>query len=157
MEKLYHGDSQGSSAEKPTTPTTSDKSLSSTIKLHEDSKFCLIFKGSCSKQENATFTANNRIFFFIVYELDTWPQNLDSNFTLKNFLFGGVKLAKNADPDKYSYSRYGIGFDMRIEFSLFDGSVGKNVIVFGADMSYLYMLIKKEKISSFLIKVQRKD
>ena len=72
---------------------------------------------------------------FIVYDLDSWPQDLSTDFTSGGFLFGGVKLAKNADPDKYSYSRYGIGLDMRIEFSLFDGSVGKNVIIFEADMS----------------------
>ena len=41
-------------------------------------------------------------------------------------LFGGVKLAKNADPDKYVYGGYGIGFDKQIKFSWPDGSVGKN-------------------------------
>ena len=37
--------------------------------------------------------------------------------------------------DKYVYTGYGIGFDLRSEFSLPDGSVGKNVVIFGADMS----------------------
>ena len=41
-------------------------------------------------------------------------------------LFGGVKLAKNAGRDKYVYSVYGIGFVSRLEFSLYDGSMGKN-------------------------------
>ena len=54
---------------------------------------------------------------------------------MKDCLFGGVKLDKNADPDKYLYTGYGIGFDLRSEFSLPDGNVGKNVIIFGADMS----------------------
>ena len=53
----------------------------------------------------------------------------------KNFLFGGVKLTKYADPNKYSYSRYGISFDVRVTFLLPDGSFGKNVIIFGGDMS----------------------
>ena len=39
------------------------------------------------------------------------------------------------DPNKYLYSAYGIGFDTCIEFLLDDGSVGKSVIFFGADMS----------------------
>ena len=30
---------------------------------------------------------------------------------------------------------YGIGFDLHLEFSVPDGSVGKNVIIFGVDMS----------------------
>ena len=54
------------------------------------------------------------------------------DFKFKNCLFGDVELTKNTDADKYSYSGYGIGFDTRIEFSLPDGSVGKNVIIFGA-------------------------
>ena len=50
-------------------------------------------------------------------------------------MFGSVKLTKNADPDKYKYSGYGIGFGSLSEFLLNDGSVGKNVIIFGAGMS----------------------
>ena len=47
----------------------------------------------------------------------------------------GVKLAKNADLNKYLNSSYSVGFNTRIEFSLPDGSVGKNVITFWVDMS----------------------
>ena len=50
-------------------------------------------------------------------------------------MFGAVKLAKNADPDKYKYSGYSVGFNSRSEFLLSDCSTGKNVIVFGVDMS----------------------
>ena len=41
----------------------------------------------------------------------------------------------NADLDKYKYTGYGIGFDSRSEFLFIYGSYGKNVIIFGADMS----------------------
>ena len=45
-------------------------------------------------------------------------------------------LIKIANPDKYKYSGYGIGFDAHRSFSLSDGSAfGKNVIIFGADTS----------------------
>ena len=54
--------------------------------------------------------------------------------TLENCLFGFVKLTKNTDLDKYRYSRYGIGFDREISFS-FNNDFGKNVIIFGVDMS----------------------
>ena len=55
-------------------------------------------------------------------------------FYVGNSLFGAVKLSKNADPDKYSYSGYGIGFDACRTFSSSDGSgFGKNVIIFAAD------------------------
>ena len=49
--------------------------------------------------------------FFIVDKLDTCSQDLNSDFTLKSCLFGGIKLAKNAGPDKYVYKGSGIGFD----------------------------------------------
>ena len=51
---------------------------------------------------------------------------------LNNYLFRSVKLTKNADPDKYKYSGYAMGFDSRSEFHLQIGSMGQNVIVFGA-------------------------
>ena len=56
-------------------------------------------------------------------------------FTIGNYLFGAVKLTKNADPDKRKYGSYGIGFDSRSQFSWTDGYVGKNVIIFGVDNS----------------------
>ena len=49
-------------------------------------------------------------------------------------MFGGVKLAKNDDPDKYVYSDYDIGFNSRSRFSLTDVSIGKNVIIFGVEL-----------------------
>ena len=57
---------------------------------------------------------------------------LNTDFTLENCLFGSVKPTRNDDPDKCKYSGYGIVFDSPLEFSFTDGSVGKNVIIFGA-------------------------
>ena len=71
---------------------------------------------------------------YACYELGWWSRDLDTDFTLGNCLFGSVKLTKNANPDKYKYSDYGIGFDSRSEYLLSDGSYGKSVITFGADM-----------------------
>ena len=62
-------------------------------------------------------------------------RDLITDFTLNSCLFGSVKLAKNADLDKYKCSGYGIGFGSRSEFPFSDESVGENVISFGADMS----------------------
>ena len=77
-------------------------------------------------KKNATYTPPNRINFFIFYELHTWSQDLNSDFTLKDCLFGGVELTK---------SGYGIGFNSCSEFSLPDGRLGQIVIIFGVDMS----------------------
>ena len=70
-------------------------------------------------------------------------RNLKTDFTSNNFLFGTVKLIKNAAPDKYKYSAYGIGFDSYSEFSFTDGIMGTNVIIFGTDMS-LFVNIENE-------------
>ena len=50
-------------------------------------------------------------------------------------MFGGIKLAKNADPDKYSYSGYGIGFYYRSLFSYKGFCWGKCIIIFGVGNS----------------------
>ena len=50
-------------------------------------------------------------------------------------MFGSVKVTKNTNPGKYKYTGYGIWFDSSGEYSSPDGSVGKNVIGFGVDMS----------------------
>ena len=37
--------------------------------------------------------------------------------------------------DKYEYTGYGVGFDRRSSFSFPGGGFGKNVLIFGAEMS----------------------
>ena len=41
----------------------------------------------------------------------------------------------NADIDKYKYSGYGIGFDRKGSFSFPGTRLGRNVIIFGVEMS----------------------
>ena len=60
-------------------------------------------------------------------------------------MLGSVKLTKNANPDKYKHSGYSIGFDLRSEFSLPEGSRGRSVIIFRADMSSSVHVDNKEK------------
>ena len=81
------------------------------------------------------FLHKNVVNSYVSYELDTWSRDLNTDFTLGNCLFGAVKLTKNADPDNYKYSSYGIGFDSCSRFSWTDGRWGKNVIIFGVDNS----------------------
>ena len=44
-------------------------------------------------------------------------------------------MAKNADTDKYKYQGHRIGFDLTGIFSHPDGGNGKNVIIFGVDIT----------------------
>ena len=50
-------------------------------------------------------------------------------------MFGAVSLTKNADVDRYKYFGYGIRFDRHGFFSHPSGGTGRNVIIFGVDMS----------------------
>ena len=86
------------------------KSLSPKL-VWQKSKKKLKFKETCLKQDKANSTPKNVINLFMVYELDTWSQDLYTDFTFKNYLFESVKLTKNGDPSRYYYSGNGIGFD----------------------------------------------
>ena len=81
---------------------------------------------------------------YIVYELGASSSNSDDP-TLKNCLFGAVSLTKNADIDKNGYSGYGIGLDRKSSFSFPAGGFGKNVIMFGVDMSSSAHVDNKKK------------
>ena len=72
-------------------------------------------------------------------------------------MFGSVKLTKDPDPDKYSNSAYDIGFNTRGYLSLPDSKVGKNVIIFGVDLTSSMQIDSKGKDILILGKGQRKD
>ena len=110
-------------------PVTASHNLSLKIVLKNNSRIRLEFKRSFLKQDKVTFNSNSVLNIFIVYELDTWLRDLNTDFTLKDRLLGSLKLFKNADLDKYKYSSYRIVFDSCLEFLLTDGSVGKSVII----------------------------
>ena len=99
---------------------------------------------SCLIKSNIS-VPKNVINLYISYTLT--PQLGDSNtdFTLNNCLVGSVKLTKNADPDKYKYGGYGVGFDSCSELSFTDGSIEGNVIMFGADISSFVHVDHKDK------------
>ena len=82
------------------------------------------------KQDKVTFTQSNVVNLFIVYELDICSQDLNSDFSLEDYLFGAVELTQNSHLDKYSYSEYDIEFYSRLifSFSIFDWD--KNVVIF---------------------------
>ena len=91
------------------------------------------FNGSCLKQDKVTYNHKKIVNIYIVYEISK-NYSISSYPTLENCLFGAVSLTKNADVDQYKYSGYGIGFDRHGKFS-FGNGLGKNCIMFGADLS----------------------
>ena len=86
------------------------------------------------KLNKLTYTDSTIVSIHIVYKITASSSNSDDP-TVRNSLFGAVRLTKNANIDNYKYSGYEIGFDRRGSFSLPGGEFGSNVIVFGVDMS----------------------
>ena len=80
---------------------------------------------------------NGIVNFYIVYKL--LPKNIRTDNALKNCLFGVVDATRAdnrvTDPDKFTYSGYGIEFDYTGIFTHPKGDIARNVIIFGADMS----------------------
>ena len=54
--------------------------------------------------------------------MNTWPCNATNNFTLKNCLFGTIKLTRNTDKSKFTYNGSGIAFDGK-DFWSFDNLI----------------------------------
>ena len=130
---IYFWKSKGLSDENITAPTTTDYSVNPQL-TYFHTKTRVKFKESCLKQDKITYNHGKIVNIYTVYEINK-TFNISSYPTLENCLFRAVSLTKNADIDKYKYSGYGIGFDRHGFFSHPSGGTGRNVIIFGVDMS----------------------
>ena len=97
---------------------TSNNSYSPTLH-YLNTKIRVKFDGSCIKQDKLAFHYKTVVNIYIVYKINNlWP--------FKQMLIlgslGAFELKKNGHFDKYQYSRYGVGFGARKNFSLCDGS-----------------------------------
>ena len=116
--------------------------------LKNDERMYVYLQGS-HFQQNSVLTLNNDhvinknvMNIYIVYKLDPIASSRDTNFTI-NALFGAIQITKNADTSKYHYKGYGICFDESEQFThvrkkgnFNDTTLARNVIMFGADMSF---------------------
>ena len=130
---IYFWKSKGLSDENITAPTTSDYSLNPQLS-YLGNKTRVEFKGSCLKQDKIIYTHGKKINIYIVYEISK-NYNISSYPTLEDCLFGAVSLTKNTNIDKYKYSGYCIEYERHGLFSHPIGGTGRNVIIFGVDMS----------------------
>ena len=97
-------------------------------------------------QQNVTgiYNINNVINNYWVYKLDPIASTRYTSFTIQDALFGAMQITKNAtDNSKNNYKGYGICFDERSQFghTMTEGgrthiTNGRNVLIFGADMSF---------------------
>ena len=87
--------------------------------------------------------SNNVINIYCVYKSDPIDFSRNNKLTIQNALFGAIEITKNANTSKYKYKGYGICFDESEEFTHVrkEGNFNhttpaRNVIIFGADMSF---------------------
>ena len=120
-----------------------------------DTKIRIKLNRSFLNRFTPTILQGDMVNIYIFYEITSDYKDI-SYPTLENCLFGSVKLTKNADIDKYGYSGYGIGFDRETSFS-FGNEIGKNVIIFGVDMSSSAKIDNRKKDILILDRGLRKD
>ena len=140
---IYYWRSKGLSDEKPNSVKTPNYSITPSLNYY-GTKTNIKFNGSCLKQDNVTFNHKKVVNIYTVYEISKII-NISDYPTLKNCLFGTVTLTENADIDRYKYSGYGIGFDRHGRFSFPGTGLGRNLIIFGVDMSSSTKTVTEKK------------
>ena len=116
--------------------------------LKNDERLYVYLKGIHFQQHSVLTSINDHVIndnvinIYIVYKLDPITSR-DTTFTIQNALFGAMQITKNTDTSKYNYKGYGICFDESEEFThvrkrgnFNDTTDGRNVIIFGVDMSF---------------------
>ena len=89
-------------------------------------------------QQKKDALANGSILnIYIVYRLSS--KTISSSIVLKNGLFGATKITNrdvvHGESQKYRYSGCSIAFDDTSQYTHPDGSIGRNVVIFGVDIS----------------------
>ena len=130
---IYSWQSKGVSDEKINSITASNYSVTPFLDYY-GTKTSVEFSETYLRQDKVSFNHGKIVNIYIVYEISK-SINIRDYLTLENCLFGAVSLTKKADIDRYGYSGYGIGFDRHGSFSFPGFGLGRNVIVFGVDMS----------------------
>ena len=105
--------------------------------LEDNGRMNVQLNGNYFVQNKVLHPSNNTVVnIYIVYRLDKISNTRNTDYTIQNALFGAVKIIKNAtDSSKNKYEEYGACFDEGGMFTKGGITNGRNVIIFGADMS----------------------
>ena len=138
--------------------------------LKNDGRLYVYLQGNHFQQHNVLTSNNDHVLdknvinICIVYKLDSLASTRDKSYTIQNALFGAMQITKNAtDYDKNNYKGYGICFDERSEFghTITEGghahiTDARNVLIFGADMSFSNTQLIEQTIYILWVQVLRK-
>ena len=145
---IYYWKSKGLSDENIKAPTTSDYGLNPQLSYLVN-KTRVKFKWGCLKQDKITYTHGKVVNIYTVYDISK-NYNINSYSKLENCLFGAVSLTENVNIEKYKYSGHEIGFGKHGFFSHPSGGTGRNVIIYGIDMSSFTKIDNRKKDISIL-------
>ena len=101
--------------------------------LIDNGQMSVRLEGAYFKQMRLLRPNNDNIVnIYIVYLIDLISNSRNTDYTVQNALFGGVKITKNAtDTSKHKYEGYGICFDEGGMFSMGNIKNGRNILIFG--------------------------
>ena len=102
--------------------------------LIDNGRMSVRLEGAYFKQMRSCRPNNDNILnIYIVYLINPISNSRNTDYTVQNALFGGVKITNNAtDTSKHKYEGYGICFDEGGTFSKGGINNGRNVLIFGA-------------------------
>ena len=100
--------------------------------LIDNGRMSVRLEGAYFKQMRLLRPNNDNIVnIYIVYLIDPISNSRNTDYTVQNTLFGGLKITKNAtDTSKHKYEGYGICFDEGGMFSMGNINNGRNVLIF---------------------------
>ena len=111
--KLFRCKSKGLSEQSIRTPITIGNGLDPRLNYIQNSKIQVKFDGSYLIQEKLPFAhekCSKHVNCSSIRHVVTWFT--DWLYSKRSFVWNICLLTKNADPDKYSYSKFGIQFDL---------------------------------------------
>ena len=111
----------------------------SLLPLVDNGRMSVRIEGAYFKQMRLLHPNNDNIVnIYIVYLIDSISNSKNTDYTVQNALFGGLKITKNAtDTSKHKYEGYGICFNEGGTFSKGGVNNGRNVLIFGVHESSL--------------------
>ena len=126
----------------------------SLLPLIDNGRISVRLEGAYFKQMRLLRPNNyNIVNIYIVYLIDPIGNSRNTDYTVQNALFGGVKITKNAtDTSKHKYEGYGICFDEGGTFSKGGINNGRNVLIFGVHENSL--VHANNKVNNIYVMVQ---
>ena len=108
------------------------------LSLDNNGRMNISFSGNYFRQDKVLHPNTSDVLnIYIVYKLDPINFSMNTDYTIQNALFGAIDIVENSsESSRNKYEGYGICFDEDGSFTSGNITNDKNVLIFGADMSF---------------------